>query len=76
MLFAVTVPRGKGGKSGIARCPQCEAVAEHGNANPWRPFCSKRCKLLDLEGWFTERHVIPGESEDWAPPDSDDGRRH
>lgn len=63
-------------KGNTARCPQCEALVAISAANPWRPFCSRRCKLLDLEGWFTERHVIPGESEDGLSPDGDDGRSH
>jgi len=27
--------------------------------NPWRPFCSERCKLIDLGDWIEERHRIP-----------------
>jgi uncharacterized protein len=30
-------------------------------ANPFRPFCSERCRLVDLGGWFEERFRIPGE---------------
>lgn len=64
-------------KTPVARCPQCETPVEVTAANPWRPFCSRRCKLIDLEGWFTERHVIPGEGEDWeSPPEPDGGRSH
>ncbi|OFW62987.1 MAG: hypothetical protein A2Y74_00795 [Actinobacteria bacterium RBG_13_63_9] len=42
------------------RCPQCQAIG------PWReqhtaPFCSERCKWLDLEGWISGRYTIPGE---------------
>jgi len=29
--------------------------------NPYRPFCSKRCKLIDLGSWIDERYVIPDE---------------
>lgn len=28
--------------------------------NPWRPFCSERCKLIDLGAWFDESNRIPG----------------
>jgi hypothetical protein len=73
VLRAVTGARQK---KSAARCPQCDAVVAVGSENPWRPFCSRRCKLIDLEGWFTERHVIPGESEDWASPDGNDERSH
>ena len=27
--------------------------------NPWRPFCSERCKLIDLGDWIEERYRIP-----------------
>jgi endogenous inhibitor of DNA gyrase (YacG/DUF329 family) len=27
--------------------------------SPWRPFCSERCKLIDLGAWATEKHAIP-----------------
>ena len=33
---------------------------------PERPFCSERCRLVDLGGWVTERYRIPG-----APADPD-----
>jgi hypothetical protein len=51
-------------------------VVTVGAENPWRPFCSQRCKLIDLEGWFSERHVIPGESEDGTLAGGDDERSH
>jgi len=31
------------------------------DASPWRPFCSERCRLLDLGAWFTEERSIPGD---------------
>jgi endogenous inhibitor of DNA gyrase (YacG/DUF329 family) len=31
------------------------------DAFPWRPFCSERCKLIDLGAWAAEKHAIPGE---------------
>jgi endogenous inhibitor of DNA gyrase (YacG/DUF329 family) len=30
----------------------------------WRPFCSERCKLIDLGEWLTENHRIPGDDTD------------
>jgi endogenous inhibitor of DNA gyrase (YacG/DUF329 family) len=41
--------------------------------SPYRPFCSERCRLIDLGAWFDERHRIPDESAsvgDASPPDS------
>jgi endogenous inhibitor of DNA gyrase (YacG/DUF329 family) len=34
---------------------------EWSSAQRWRPFCSERCKLIDLGEWFNEDHAIPGE---------------
>ena len=43
-------------------------------SSAFRPFCSERCKLIDLGAWLTERHAIPGEAADAAEP-GDDGDR-
>jgi len=29
--------------------------------NPWRPFCSEKCKLIDLGKWVSEEYRIEGE---------------
>jgi uncharacterized protein len=42
-------------------------------ASEYRPFCSDRCRLIDLGAWFNEQHKIPDESAtatDELPPDS------
>lgn len=36
----------------------------------WRPFCSERCRLIDLGEWINEEKAIPGEAAD-VPPDDD-----
>ena len=39
-------------------CSICgKAVSWEGNV--FRPFCSERCQLVDLQGWFGERYRIP-----------------
>jgi endogenous inhibitor of DNA gyrase (YacG/DUF329 family) len=43
-----------------APCPTCRRPVDWANA-PYRPFCSERCRLVDLGAWLTERHAIPGE---------------
>jgi uncharacterized protein len=48
-------------------CPQCGKPVEWSPASRWRPFCSERCKLIDLGAWFSEEHAISGE----APEDPD-----
>lgn len=43
----------------LVECPTCRKAALWNSENPWRPFCSERCKLIDLGEWFEERHRIP-----------------
>jgi len=40
-------------------CPICQSVCRW-EGNPVRPFCSERCRLLDLHNWMDERYRIPG----------------
>jgi len=48
----------------FVRCPTCrKEIAWEGN--PYRPFCSERCKLVDLGNWASERYRIP--EKDPAP---------
>jgi endogenous inhibitor of DNA gyrase (YacG/DUF329 family) len=47
-------------------CPTCGKAAVFSPDNPWRPFCSERCKTVDLGAWAEERYRIP------APPEEDD----
>lgn len=42
------------------RCPQCGTYIEYRPENPFRPFCSDRCKLIDLGAWAEERYAITG----------------
>ncbi|MFM9268691.1 DNA gyrase inhibitor YacG [Halomonas elongata] len=42
-------------------CPQCRKKVLWSEDNPYRPFCSKRCRLLDLGAWADESHRIAGE---------------
>ena len=50
-------------------CPRCNKIADLSPANTSRPFCSKKCKLIDLGIWVNEEKVIsrPIESEDFYP---------
>jgi uncharacterized protein len=51
------------------KCPTCRAEAPWEN-NPHRPFCSKRCQLIDLGSWAAEKYRLP--SEETAPDETDD----
>ncbi|HEU5467795.1 MAG TPA: DNA gyrase inhibitor YacG [Steroidobacteraceae bacterium] len=52
-----------------ATCPRCGTRREW-SGNPWRPFCSERCKLIDLGGWLSEKNAIAGESADVVEGDA------
>ena len=43
------------------KCPHCGRKLAWDASNKWRPFCSERCKLIDLGAWIAEEHAIPGE---------------
>lgn len=40
------------------KCPLCKNTTTW-EENPWRPFCSERCKLIDLGKWASEEYKIP-----------------
>jgi uncharacterized protein len=44
----------------MVRCPQCGRQTEF-SGNEFRPFCSERCKLIDLGAWASGQYNIPGE---------------
>ena len=52
----------------IVKCPTCERLVEWSADSPFRPFCSERCRLIDLGAWLSEERAIPGET----PPTSDE----
>ncbi len=59
-------------------CPRCGEVASWAG-NPHRPFCSERCRLIDLGAWASEDYKIPGKPQapedlvrDGAPPGDDE----
>ena len=46
------------------RCPNCGRDALWAPENPWRPFCSERCKQIDLGAWASESYRITGQVSD------------
>ncbi len=49
------------------KCPTCGRLIEWSEASPYRPFCSERCRLIDLGAWLTEQRSIP---DDTSPAES------
>jgi endogenous inhibitor of DNA gyrase (YacG/DUF329 family) len=57
----------------VIRCPTCGKAVPWGPASRWRPFCSERCRLIDLGEWIDEKHRIPVEAADASPSATGDG---
>ncbi len=45
----------------VVDCPTCSAKVEWKEENKYRPFCSERCKQIDLGAWAEEKYAIPAE---------------
>ena len=43
----------------IVDCPVCGRRTEFAPANRWRPFCSQRCKTIDLARWMDGSYAVP-----------------
>lgn len=43
-------------------CPTCGKKETWTPENKFRPFCSERCKLIDLGDWADEKHRVAGEA--------------
>jgi endogenous inhibitor of DNA gyrase (YacG/DUF329 family) len=50
------------------KCPTCKRPVPWSADSVYRPFCSDRCRLIDLGAWLTEQHKIP----DQAAAEGDD----
>jgi endogenous inhibitor of DNA gyrase (YacG/DUF329 family) len=53
-------------------CPICRKETAWEN-NPFRPFCSERCRLIDLGKWASEDYRIDGEKK--TIPDADEDEK-
>lgn len=51
----------------VVNCPQCGKSVLWDEANRYRPFCSERCKLIDLGQWAAESYRIPERQEKKQP---------
>jgi endogenous inhibitor of DNA gyrase (YacG/DUF329 family) len=47
----------------LLSCPRCGAQVAWSPENRYRPFCSERCKLIDLGDWATEKFRVPVEED-------------
>lgn len=51
------------------KCPQCGLLALYSPENPARPFCSDRCKLIDLGEWASEGYKVPVQQQEYNEKD-------
>lgn len=58
-------------KATTRRCPQCRRETSWED-NPWKPFCSERCQVIDLGKWASEEYRVPlAETPDGVTTDFD-----
>lgn len=51
------------------KCPTCKTEVIWSEESKYRPFCSERCRLIDLGEWASETRSIAGNSEDLMTED-------
>ena len=54
----------------MVACPQCDRLSEYSQDNPYRPFCSERCSLIDLGQWASENYRVPTQERPDDLPDN------
>ncbi|MCK5092604.1 MAG: DNA gyrase inhibitor YacG [Gammaproteobacteria bacterium] len=54
-------------KTLIVNCPTCGEKVEWEETSRWKPFCSERCKLIDLGDWAEGNNRIPEDPEIGTP---------
>lgn len=55
----------------IVRCPECGKSAEYSSRNSFRPFCSERCRLIDLGEWAEGNYKVPTAPHEMTPEELD-----
>lgn len=55
----------------IVKCPTCSTKVQW-EGNPYRPFCSERCKLIDLGKWIKGDYAIPVMEDDDRPEEKEE----
>ena len=43
-------------------CPECKGDSVYAPSNPFRPFCSQRCKNIDFGAWASEQFCMPADA--------------
>lgn len=48
----------------VVRCPHCGGESLWSPENKFRPFCSERCRLIDMGAWASEAYRVPVQESD------------
>lgn len=54
-------------------CPTCKRGIAWSDDYAFRPFCSERCRLIDLGAWLSEQHAIPGTEPEFSDESASGG---
>jgi len=57
-------------------CPRCAKPVRWGPESPFRPFCSERCKMIDLGAWASEEYRVAVKAKDEEPDAKFAGSEH
>ncbi|GAB4010402.1 MAG: DNA gyrase inhibitor YacG [Bdellovibrio sp.] len=47
-------------KNLVVKCPYCKTEFEY-QSSQFRPFCSEKCRMIDLGMWLTENYKVPSD---------------
>ena len=56
-------------------CPVCQKSVQWNAQSPFRPFCSERCRLIDLGQWASEKYTIAADDQSDIPPELGDSQQ-
>ena len=56
----------------LVACPQCGKMTAWTTANAFRPFCTERCKMIDLGAWASESYRVPTAQSEPDQPEGND----
>ncbi len=54
------------------QCPNCKKPVTWSKESPYRPFCSERCRIIDLGAWANESYAIPVKDDSALSDDNSD----
>ena len=60
----------------MVACPACSRKVAYDRNNPYRPFCSERCKTTDLGAWASDAYLIEGSPVEDEHPDAASTGQH